>query len=428
VKLDAEMIVDDMNGRTALQGDVVFDFRKRFSVRRTQEAGTSSLVFRDSLSPASACCIGDTAFHVDTKAQRLQALRMFMPPCVAPAPLYVRNLPDSAADIHFWQFPAITEKLAFENHATLGRDTDGEGNEAPVQTYLGLPWATYIDTQCVPDIVKQVFRVRLQGYRALASAWGLEWGHDIRIHTVCQHIYWQALLPVFSEIGVTDLHLSHCEPASGVVAQRYGVRVHSWSLAAPNIVNPARRTGLETGRKPAARNKLASFVGAHMPHYRSDIRLRLKEEAARTDEPDLVYELTSDWHFNPVVYDMQVKGKTLSSVQLDRERDATARYNTLLSDSVFSLCPEGAGPNTLRLWESLAAGAIPVVIVDDWLWPAPPEGSPRWEDAVIVLRRNEVAGVFERLRRLRQSEPVRLERMQSAGRILYEGFCQKCCF
>jgi hypothetical protein len=33
------------------------------------------------------------------------------------------------------------------------------------------------------------------------------------------------------------------------------------------------------------------------------------------------------------------------------------------------LCPEGSGPNTIRLWESIAVGSIPVVFSDNWKPP-----------------------------------------------------------
>ena len=65
------------------------------------------------------------------------------------------------------------------------------------------------------------------------------------------------------------------------LAAPYGVRVHSWQLVAANVVNADRREGLEPGRPLQARSRLASFVGAHMPHYRSQVRLRLREEVGR---------------------------------------------------------------------------------------------------------------------------------------------------
>ena len=277
----------------------MFDFRNRFSIRHQTEGGASRWLFRDSLSPRSAKTVEDAALQLATREDRLAALRMFIPPCVAHAPLPVRNRPEMPVDTHFWQFPAITERLAFECHAALPPPAWRTAPLAPVHTYLGLPWASYIDkakdgaalgraadidAPVVPDAAKQVFALRLQGYRALAEA----------------------------------------------------------------------------------------------------------ECAA--------------------------------------EREATRRYNRLLGDAVFSLCPEGAGPNTLRLWESLAVGAIPVVIVEDWVWPSIPGADLRWEDAVIKVRRDEVAGLFARLRRMRVEEPERLAAMQTAGRVVYERFEGVGCF
>ncbi len=38
------------------------------------------------------------------------------------------------------------------------------------------------------------------------------------MHTVCQHVFWERLLPLWQALGVTDLHLSHCEPKSAAAA------------------------------------------------------------------------------------------------------------------------------------------------------------------------------------------------------------------
>ena len=53
-----------------------------------------------------------------------------------------------------------------------------------------------------------------------------------------------------------------------------------------------------------------------------------------------------------------------------------------MSDSVFSLCPEGTGPNTIRIWESMALGSIPVIYSDDW---EPPEIEIPWSEFSIFI-------------------------------------------
>jgi hypothetical protein len=44
-------------------------------------------------------------------------------------------------------------------------------------------------------------------------------------------------------------------------------------------------------------------------------------------------------------------------------------YFDTLSKSRFSLCPRGSAPSSLRFWESLKCGAIPILISDDWILP-----------------------------------------------------------
>jgi hypothetical protein len=163
----------------------IFDFRNRFSIRRQTEGGVSRWLFRDSLSPRSARTVEGAVLQLATREDRLAALRMFIPPCIALAPLPVRDRPQTPVDTHFWQFPALTERLAFERHAALPLPAWGAAPLAPVHTYLGLPWASYIDkardgaalgwaagidAPVVAGAVKQVFALRLQGYRALAEA------------------------------------------------------------------------------------------------------------------------------------------------------------------------------------------------------------------------------------------------------------------
>lgn len=369
-----------------------------------------------------------TSGPAEDRAARLAALRPAVPAWIDPAPLAVRDAPQSRDDAHFWQYPAITERLAWERHRRVPAAAVPCDPLAPVQSYLGLPWASYIDKDRVPEDARRLFPARLRDLRQRVAAVDLRWGEDVRIHTVCQHVHWQRLLGLWEEWGITDLHLSHCEPKALALGAAHGLRVHSWPLEAPNVVNPGRRRGLAFGKPLQARAHLASFIGAQMKHYRSDVRRQLHDEVVRAGGADVVFELRDEWHFNPVVYREQVRGRRLDWLARWKERAAMRRYNAVLSDSVFALCPEGAGPNTLRLWEALAVGAIPVVIVEDWTWPEVPAGAPAWPEAVIVRRRDEVPGLIGQLRQWRAAESARLQSMQQAGMALYARFVELRCF
>jgi FkbM family methyltransferase len=132
-----------------------------------------------------------------------------------------------------------------------------------------------------------------------------------------------------------------------------------------------------------------------MKHYRSDVRLRLQALASRLGRDDVLVTVGSDWHYNKIVYQEQVLNRPVSEADHVAHHDATRRYNEVLSDSVFSLCPEGAGPNTLRLWESLAVGAIPVVIADTWRPPRVAGSAVQLPDCCLFVREDEIDRLFD---------------------------------
>lgn len=290
----------------------------------------------------------------------------------------------------FWQFPCRTEAAAWDAHASISQPALVAD---AMHVYLGLPWATWIDkarklawgSMGETEMYYQLclIGVQLSGLRHALAQLGVR----LQVHTVCQHIYWADLVPAWRNLGVTDLWLSHC-PLPGSTSMLNpqvplpdlgAICLHPWALYAVNVEDPARRAGLVIGNDPANRSVLASFVGAHMSHYLSDVRLRLK---AFADTPGFVVRVTGGWHFESVVYQHQIQGEPLAhDATLD---DEVVGYNRLLSDSVFALCPAGAGANTLRLWEALAVGAIPVLLGDQPLMPNGGSLSPIDWDAIVV--------------------------------------------
>src|SRR5581483_4906878 len=62
--------------------------------------------------------------------------------------------------------------------------------------------------------------------------------------------------------------------------------------------------------------------------------------------------------------------------------DARARYVEIVGRSKFVLCPRGAGTASIRMFEALAAGRVPVVISDGWV---PPAGID-WAACAVTVR------------------------------------------
>ena len=245
-----------------------------------------------------------------------------------------------------WQHPSLTEKQALLNHSFHHDEPD------PGNAYLGFPWATLLDLHTHRNLDLGTF---LKPLKEKTKAF-----EGRRIHTVCQHIRWPKLTALWAEIGLTDVHLSHCEKDTPDTER---LSFHPWPLIATNYENPRRSEGLAVKEH---KKSLASFVGNHTNGYRSDRRLRLHEMLKGRE--DVVCEVGDEWFYNPDVYDRQIQRKG-DDGSAERKRLATTRYNEILSESVFSLCPEGSGPNTIRLWESIAVGSIPVIFADNWKAP-----------------------------------------------------------
>jgi hypothetical protein len=95
-----------------------FDHRQRFEIEPVLSDGESKWRLLDRLSPTSARLVGDEPDLISREG-RLAALSMLLPHCIHLPSRPVGEQPDSALDGHFWQFPAITERLAFDVHAAL---------------------------------------------------------------------------------------------------------------------------------------------------------------------------------------------------------------------------------------------------------------------------------------------------------------------
>lgn len=247
----------------------------------------------------------------------------------------------------FWQFPAITEKDAYIKQLKKGKIAIIEGNI--LKLYFPFPWATYIDKRCnAQDSSFRIAQKFILGIKNILS----ENNICFEIHTVCQHIRWKEILNVMQDCGITDLHVSHS--ASDLTID--GIKIHPWVLFAPNIEDASRTIGLDP--KPILTRKyLASFIGAFMSHYLNDDRKLLTE----IESPEIYIQVTNKWHFNDSVYKYQVKNESIPTEHDTKQKEQIINYNNILSESKFSLCPIGAGANTLRFWESIAIGSIPVL-------------------------------------------------------------------
>jgi len=247
----------------------------------------------------------------------------------------------------FWQYPVITEKTFYEQNK----------NEP---NYLGLPWATIIDKQYDLNVIYKFIQPYIKRNR--------------QYYTCCQHISFRRLIPLFKAIGIHTVYTPHKKLTEDKLSD---ILLRPCPLYAVNIEDKNRNNVfLNCDFVNLKRRYLYSFQGAYNSNwYLTDIRKRI---FTMKHPHDCCVKHIGDWHFDNVVYsNLQNHECQVNETENDKER--TLKYNELLLNSRFSLCPSGSGPNTIRFWESLAVGSIPILLADTLELPI----HELWDDAII---------------------------------------------
>ena len=81
----------------------------------------------------------------------------------------------------------------------------------------------------------------------------------------------------------------------------------------------------------------------------------------------------------------------------------TCNYNKLLLKSRYTLAPSGSGPNSIRFWEALGAGSIPVLLADTLELPE----HELWDETIVRIAEKDVYKVYEILGEISEEEENR---------------------
>ena len=73
----------------------------------------------------------------------------------------------------------------------------------------------------------------------------------------------------------------------------------------------------------------------------------------------------SEWHYEQDVYRKQLLGANEDQVNAKIRKQYEQEYIEIMKETVFCLCPSGSGPNSIRLWEAIEFGCLPVVLSDN---------------------------------------------------------------
>ena len=77
-----------------------------------------------------------------------------------------------------------------------------------------------------------------------------------------------------------------------------------------------------------------------------------------------------------------------------------------MNDSKYTLCPSGSGPNSIRLWEALAVGSIPIVLSDNLDLP----NHELMYDSILKIRESDLYNIERILRNIPKEEEEKEEK------------------
>lgn len=305
-----------------------------------------------------------------------------------------------------WQYPAITEKYAYQ----MANKFLIQSNYNRNVVYFGFPWSTLIDKTLHNKTDKNEANALMEKLISFKS----ELKKYKKVITVCQHIRLLEFESIFKEVGITDIFWSHTIKDQNVLPSYPDILLHPFPLYPVQAID-IEQTEIE-------KKYLYSFVGARAnSKYLTDSRKKIID-CLSNDNRGLIL-VRDQWHYNKIVYDYQVLKRAKETENLV-DQSASEEFKEVMKQSVFALCPSGSGPNSIRLWEAIGFGVIPVVLADTYL---PPGDLTLWHEATVMCPETleDIKALPERLA-LMQKDDKLLQRKRHALKQLWMRYGLDC--
>lgn len=254
-----------------------------------------------------------------------------------------------------WQQPVITEQKTFQLFYTQ--------SNIPTN-YFAFPWAELCDHHLNNDIIQELKNFKIK---------------DDVCFTVVQHIHYRNIISIIKNIGITHIFVSHKQPKDNELEKQFNIKILSYSLY-PVQYKDANKNNININD----RKNFISFMGQYENYYLTKIRERIFNIFTKYN--DCFITRRNGWHYGGIVYDNQ---KT-TNTNLEQE------YKKNLSETIFSLCPSGSGPNSIRIWESMSYGCIPVILADNLVLPE--IKNIDYNKFFIIWRENDIENLYDYLK------------------------------
>jgi len=172
-----------------------------------------------------------------------------------------------------WQKPVITEFSIFNNIRNAGILFDN---------YLAFPWATMID--------KGISNIP-NNYLEILSQYS-----NINGFTVCQHIHYKWLIPIWKILGIHTVFICHCQ--NDLLDINISNITHDIQLLPLNLYPNNVPEFVHTNNDIHSRQYLLSFIGSYNEqHYLTNIRQKIFAILSNPKYKDVYIKLRPQWHY-----------------------------------------------------------------------------------------------------------------------------------
>lgn len=274
-------------------------------------------------------------------------------------------------------------------------------------SYFGFPWATLIES----------LRLDLPEAKELLNTISIAkpfLKKKKNVITVCQHADMLSYQSLFAEAGVSQLFWTNYQEQQNCLPDYQAVMVYPMPVALNNAC-------LDPKNYNVPKKRLFSFIEEKSEKKIYSITEQWILEKLDDDPRGLVIK-ENQWNFSYIL------GKAIQAQDRSgfKRRLAPAHIESwrILQESYFSLCPASSETNTLRLWESIGSGSIPVLISDSFCLPG---NRSLWEEAIVFCppRLEDILALPSHLESLSQDDAL-LKRKRQAMRQLWLQYGPDC--
>jgi hypothetical protein len=228
---------------------------------------------------------------------------------------------------NIWQSPAITEYMSYLQIRFSDK----------IKNYVAFPWAILYDNHIIRKKNNKLPLIFLDLYSKILK-------RDIFNNgiTVIQIIDWREYIPIFKLLGIKKVFASHCskkEIYGDIEVYPYFLYSYTYNIYNNNF------------------NNLYSNMIISVSTNKS--REKLCDDLNISDNINI--KKNKDWFFKKLVYDYQLFHKFIETDKIESILENHINYMKFIKNSSFQLCLKGRGDNTIRIFESLKMGIVPVI-------------------------------------------------------------------